>query len=202
MRPNRRGNAEEFRPVRRSVLRFSRRDTAAARAIRAQLQAAGVPAGEPRSLPKRERRGEVPYRALRPEVTSVGMSGGVSNAGQNGPDPMGAACRVLGQVERATCCLGDTKEYGSSWIFEPCLTWANALRRVQHPGFSLVGGGRAALDLPVLVSDFLDSALCAACPQAFGRRRLQEMPPSRCSDLGPSPDSVACSVGTERAICI
>ena len=76
MRPNRRGNAEEFRPVRRSVLGFSRRDTAAARAIRAQLQAAGVPAGEPRSLPKRERRGEVLYRALRPEVTSVGMSGG------------------------------------------------------------------------------------------------------------------------------
>jgi hypothetical protein len=34
--------------------------------------------------------------------------------------------------------LGLTKEYGSSWIFEPCLTWANALRRVQHPGFSLV----------------------------------------------------------------
>src|SRR5215213_5515561 len=96
------GNAEDLRPVRRSVLGFSRRDTAAARAIRAQLQAAGVPAGEPRSLPKRERRGEVPYRALRPEVTSVGMSGGVSNAGQNGPDPMGAACRVLGQVERAT----------------------------------------------------------------------------------------------------
>ena len=31
-----------------------------------------------------------------------------------------------------------TKEYGSSWIFESCLTWANALRRVQHPGFSLV----------------------------------------------------------------
>jgi len=34
-----------------------------------------------------------------------------------------------------------TKEYGSSWIFEPCLTWANALRRVQHPGFSLVSPG-------------------------------------------------------------
>jgi hypothetical protein len=32
------------------------------------------------------------------------------------------------------------KEYGSSWIFEPCLTWSNALRRVQHPGFSLVTG--------------------------------------------------------------
>jgi hypothetical protein len=59
------GNAEEARPVSRSVLAFSRRDTAAARAIRAQLQAAGVPVGAPRSLPKRERRGEVPYRALR-----------------------------------------------------------------------------------------------------------------------------------------
>ena len=117
MRPNRRGNAEEFRPVRQSVLGFSRRDTAAARAIRAQLQAAGVPAGEPRSLPKRERRGEVPYRALRPEVTSVGMSGGVSNTGQNGPDPMGAVCRVLGQVERATCCLGD--DCPSSGLYGP-----------------------------------------------------------------------------------
>jgi hypothetical protein len=31
-----------------------------------------------------------------------------------------------------------TKEYGSSWIFEPSLTCSNALRRVQHPGFSLV----------------------------------------------------------------
>src|SRR5215218_6839913 len=31
-----------------------------------------------------------------------------------------------------------TKEYESSWIFEPCLTCANALRRVQNPGFSLV----------------------------------------------------------------
>jgi hypothetical protein len=59
------GNAEEARPVSRSVLAFSRRDTAAAGAIRAQLQAAGVPVGAPRSLPKRERRREVPYRALR-----------------------------------------------------------------------------------------------------------------------------------------
>jgi hypothetical protein len=33
-----------------------------------------------------------------------------------------------------------TKGYGSSWIFESCLTCANALRRVQHPGFSLVTG--------------------------------------------------------------
>jgi hypothetical protein len=31
-----------------------------------------------------------------------------------------------------------TKGYGSSWIFGPCLTCANALRRVQHPAFSLV----------------------------------------------------------------
>ena len=31
-----------------------------------------------------------------------------------------------------------TKENGSSWIFEPCLTCANALKRVQHPAFSLV----------------------------------------------------------------
>jgi hypothetical protein len=55
------GNAEEVRPVTRSVLGFSRRDTAAARAIRTQLQAAGVPAGEPRSLPKRERRRVASY---------------------------------------------------------------------------------------------------------------------------------------------
>jgi hypothetical protein len=27
---------------------------------------------------------------------------------------------------------------GSSWIFEPCLTWANALQRVQRSAFSLV----------------------------------------------------------------
>src|SRR5512132_3582146 len=39
------------------------------------------------------------------------------------------------------------KEYGSSWIFEPCLTWANALRRVQHPGFSLVNALRRAPSL-------------------------------------------------------
>ena len=31
-----------------------------------------------------------------------------------------------------------TKEYRSSWIFEPRLTCANAIQRVQHPGFSLV----------------------------------------------------------------
>ena len=59
------GNAEDLRPARRSVLGFSRRDTAAARAIRTQLQAAGVPAGAPRSLPKRQWGREVPYRVLR-----------------------------------------------------------------------------------------------------------------------------------------
>jgi hypothetical protein len=31
-----------------------------------------------------------------------------------------------------------TKEYGSSWIFKLCLTWANALQRVQRSAFSLV----------------------------------------------------------------
>jgi hypothetical protein len=59
------GNAEDVRPASRSVLGFSRRNTSAAGAIRTQLQAAGAPAGEPRSLPKRERRREVPYGFLR-----------------------------------------------------------------------------------------------------------------------------------------
>jgi hypothetical protein len=59
------GNAEELRPAGRSVLGFSRRDTAAARAIRTQLQAGGVPAGAARSLPKRRRRREVPSGFLR-----------------------------------------------------------------------------------------------------------------------------------------
>jgi hypothetical protein len=31
-----------------------------------------------------------------------------------------------------------TKENGSSWIFELCLTWANALQPVQRSAFSLV----------------------------------------------------------------
>jgi len=34
--------------------------------------------------------------------------------------------------------VGVTKEYGSSWIFELRLTWANALRRVQRSVFALV----------------------------------------------------------------
>jgi hypothetical protein len=41
-----------------------------------------------------------------------------------------------------------TKEYGSSWIFEPCLTWSNALRRVQHPGFSLVAHSSRLVSQP------------------------------------------------------
>ena len=40
--------------------------------------------------------------------------------------------------------LSATKEYESNWIFELCLTWSNALRRVQHPGFSL---GKCSLDV-------------------------------------------------------
>ena len=59
------GNAEAVRPVTSSVLAFSRRDTTAARAIRSRLQAMGVPAGRPRSLPKHRRPGEVPSAVLR-----------------------------------------------------------------------------------------------------------------------------------------
>jgi hypothetical protein len=57
------GNAEAVRSVTSSALAFSRRDTKAARAIRSRLRAIGVPASEPRSLPKRGRPGEVPYRS-------------------------------------------------------------------------------------------------------------------------------------------
>ena len=60
------GNAETVQVVTTSVLAFSRRDTKAARAIRSRLQAVGVPAGEPRSLPPHRRRGQaLPYRVLR-----------------------------------------------------------------------------------------------------------------------------------------
>jgi hypothetical protein len=58
------GNAEAVRPVTSSLLAFSRRDTTAARAIRSRLQAIGVPAREPRSLPHR-RPDKVPYTVLR-----------------------------------------------------------------------------------------------------------------------------------------
>jgi hypothetical protein len=60
-----RGDAEAVRPVTSSALAFSRRDTKAAQAIRSRLQAMGVPASQPRSLPKHRRPGEVPYTALR-----------------------------------------------------------------------------------------------------------------------------------------
>lgn len=45
------GNAEAILSVSRSFLAFSRRDTAAARAIREQLQRHGIPAREPLTLP-------------------------------------------------------------------------------------------------------------------------------------------------------
>ena len=48
--------------------------------------------------------------------------------------------------------MGVTKGYGSNWIFGPCLTCANALRRVQHPAFSLVCGVR---------KDRCDGEVCA-----------------------------------------
>jgi hypothetical protein len=59
------GNAEAVRAVTSSALAFSRRDTKAARAIRSRLQAIGVPASQPRSLPKQRRPGEVPSAVLR-----------------------------------------------------------------------------------------------------------------------------------------
>jgi hypothetical protein len=59
------GTAEAVRPVTSSVLAFSRRDTKAARAIRGRLQAIGVPASEPRSLPRHARPGAVPSAVLR-----------------------------------------------------------------------------------------------------------------------------------------
>ena len=59
------GNGEAIRPVTSSALAFSRRDTKAARAIRSRLQAIGVPASEPRSLPKRARPDEVSSAFLR-----------------------------------------------------------------------------------------------------------------------------------------
>ena len=60
------GNAEAVHSVTSSVLAFSRCDTKAARAIRSRLQAVGVPAGEPRSLPPHRRRGQaLPYRVMR-----------------------------------------------------------------------------------------------------------------------------------------
>jgi hypothetical protein len=59
------GNAEDVLPVTRSVLAFSRRDTAAARALRTQLQERGVPVAAPRTLPTHERRRGALYRSSR-----------------------------------------------------------------------------------------------------------------------------------------
>jgi single stranded DNA-binding protein len=50
----------------------------------------------------------------------------------------------------------NTKGYGSSWIFEPRLTCANALRRVQYPAFSL-GNSSGSCDLGILVDHAAES---------------------------------------------
>ena len=68
------GSAEAVRPVASSLLAFSRRDTKAARAIRSRLQAIGVPASQPRSLPKRARPGEVSSGFLRPSYLALKKS--------------------------------------------------------------------------------------------------------------------------------
>src|SRR4029450_8704737 len=52
----------------------------------------------------------------------------VKNSGPKSPADTTERMAIADQI---------TKEYGSSWIFEPCLTWANALQLVQHSGFSL-----------------------------------------------------------------
>jgi hypothetical protein len=48
--------------------------------------------------------------------------------------------------------MGVTKGYGSSWIFEPHLTWANVLGPVQHLGFSLVIRERSSRETPRVAS--------------------------------------------------
>ncbi len=46
----------------------------------------------------------------------------------------------MGRSVRVTKANVSTKEYGSSWIFELCLTCADVLWRVQRSAFSLVSG--------------------------------------------------------------
>jgi hypothetical protein len=70
-----------------------------------------------------------------------------------------------------------TKEYGSSWIFELGLTWANALRRVQHSAFVL-GNWSAGFD--VITSDGAGVIRHARADRAVQRsRRLPAPKPDR-----------------------
>jgi Phage integrase family len=48
-----------------------------------------------------------------------------------------AVLSAVSAVARHRACRS-TKGHGSSWVFGPYLTCANALRRAQHPAFSLV----------------------------------------------------------------
>jgi hypothetical protein len=88
-------------------------------AVLAQRQVDGAP-------------GEVP--AFQPLLAGLDLAGVVVTAD--------ALCRHRDNASYDEVVV--TKGYGSSWILGPCLTWANAPRRVQHPAFSLVcrGGGR------------------------------------------------------------
>ena len=54
------------------------------------------------------------------------------------PDAGSAPRRVPDPQARRVASVKLLKKYGSSWIFEPHLTCANTLWRVQHPGFSLI----------------------------------------------------------------
>ena len=61
-----------------------------------------------------------------------------------------------------------TKGNGSSWIFEPCLTCANALQRVQHPAFALVTGSPTTVEAgPCLL---LYGPLVCRCTRTGGSR--------------------------------
>src|SRR5215218_8652855 len=71
--------------------------------------------------------------------------------------------------------IGVTKEYGSSWIFELCLIWANALQRVQRSAFSLVCALIAPAAAPLSTSAVLAVVAAAVrsdahLPPAVGQR--------------------------------
>jgi hypothetical protein len=99
----------------------------------------------PRRLPRSSWRSRGCMRASLPRVgrwplrpPSMPSGSGVrgQGAGRGGaPAQVGAGWESLTGSQLG---LEVTKGNGSSWIFEPCPTWANALQRVQHPAFALV----------------------------------------------------------------
>jgi hypothetical protein len=100
-----------------------------------------------------------------------------------------------------------TKENGSSWIFEPCLTCANVLQRVQHPAFSLVNAlptRPGFIDTTLIIAPGSTShLLCTTVHLHVGQQpcylgedaRLQACPRRFRSVIRPlrRPDNPACS---------